>query len=266
MRRGAYQAVWVSAGWLVILFTLTPILVIFFGSFTTKEYLSLPLDGLSLRWYWEILDQPKFLDGFARSVQLGVGAALLSTFLGTLAAIGMFRRNPKATGWVAIILMLPLMVPSVIIAMSVLQFFNTLNITSPYATLLLGHTVITFPYVVRSVTATLGLMPRGIEWAGANLGANPLRVIWHVTVPNIRPGVVGGLIISFLVSFDSVTISLFLQTPAFVPLPVRLYNFIEYGVEPVVAALSTLLMLLSAVGIYIAERFVGMDVIFGARK
>lgn len=266
MRRGAFHWFWIGAGWAAILFMLTPILVVFFGSFTKKAYLSLPLDGFSLRWYWAILEQPKFLDGFARSVQLGLASAVASTLLGTLAAIGMFRKNPKATGWVAVVLMLPLMVPSVIIAMSVLQFFNVLNITSPYVTLLLGHTVITFPYVVRSVTATLGLMPRGIEWAGANLGANPWRVIWHVTIPNVRPGVVGGLIIAFLVSFDSVTISIFLQTPAFVPLPVRLYNFIEYGVDPVVASLSTLLMLLSAVGLYAAERLVGMDVIFGARK
>jgi putative spermidine/putrescine transport system permease protein len=266
VRRGAYQGFWVFSGWAVILFMLAPILVVFFGSFTKKEFLSLPLDGFSLRWYWAILDHPKFLDGFVRSVQLGVASAVVSTLLGTLAAIGMFRRNQQATGWIAIVLMLPLMVPSVIIAMSVLQFFNVLHITNPYVTLLLGHTVITFPYVVRSVTATLGLMPRGIEWAGANLGANPWQVIWHVTIPNIRPGVVGGLIIAFLVSFDSVTISIFLQTPAFMPLPVRLYNFIEFGVEPVVASLSTLLMLLSAAGIYIAERFVGMDVIFGARK
>ena len=266
MKASPFGWLMTAAGSLVIIFILTPILVVVAGSFTTNQFLSMPVTGVSLKWYWALLEHPEFLDGFLKSCQLGVLSAVLATFLGTLAAIGLEKTSPRAMKPLSIFMLLPLMVPWVIIGISMLQFFSMLHITSPYVTLLLGHTVITFPYVVRSVTATLSLMENGIEWAGANLGANPWRVIWHVTIPSIRPGVIGGLIIAFTVSFDAVAISIFLQTPEFVPLPVRLYNFIEAGVDPVLAALSTLLMLFSTVGICVADRFVGMAVVFGARR
>lgn len=265
MNGGGYRWFWVIAAWSVILFVLAPILIVVASSFTTKEFMSLPTEGVSLRWYWAILDEPRFVDGFLKSMELGVAAAVGATILGTLAAIGLHRKGARGDHPMATVLMTPLMVPSVIIAMAILQFFTLMRITSPYATLFLGHTVITFPYVVRAVAATLSLMDRDIEWAAANLGANPWRVIWHVTIPNVRPGVVGGAILAFMVSFDAVTISIFLQTPDFVPLPVRLYEFVEFGVEPILASLSTLLILFSVLGLYAAERFVGLATIFGAR-
>ena len=268
MSRNAHLFSWsmTAAALLAIAFILTPILVLVAGSFTTNQFLSMPVHGISLRWYLAIFDHPEFLDGFVKSVQLGILSAILATVCGTLAAIGLDRIDARGRNSLSIFMLLPLMVPWVIIGISMLQFFSALHITSPYVTLLLGHTVITFPYVVRAVAGTLGLVESGIERAAANLGARPWQVLWHVTVPSIRPGVVGGLIIAFTVSFDAVAISIFLQTPDFVPLPVRLYNFVEAGVDPVLAALSTLLMLFSAVSIYAADRFIGLRVVFAAKR
>jgi putative spermidine/putrescine transport system permease protein len=257
--------IWAGAGWVVILFVLAPLVVIILGSFTSNEYLSLPYEP-TLRWYGAILERPRFLDGFVKSLQLGFAAALLATLLGTSAAIALARRGLPAATALSLILMLPIMIPSVIIAIALTQFFSELRISTPYITLFTGHTIITLPYVVRTVVASLNVMPRGLEWAAANLGARPWRVIWHVVLPNILPGVIGGAIFAFVVSFDTVTLSIFLLNASFVPLPVRLYEFAQTGISPVLAAISTLLILFTAVTVYAAERIAGLDVLFGVRR
>jgi putative spermidine/putrescine transport system permease protein len=265
MNGNAYMRVWAAAGWVVILFMLAPLVVIVLGSFTSQEFLSLPFHA-SLRWYADVADRPKFLDGLVKSLELGIAAAFLATLFGTSAAIALSRRGIPGINAIALVFMMPIMVPSVVISIALLQFFNNLRISTPYITLFVGHTVITLPYVVRTVTASLNSMPHRLEWAAANLGANPWRVVWYVVLPNIAPGVVGGLIFAFVVSFDTVTLSVFLLNLNFIPLPVRLYDFIQTGVSPVLAAVSTLLMLFTALAVYAAERIAGFEALFGARR
>jgi putative spermidine/putrescine transport system permease protein len=265
MKSIGHVRIWAGAAWVVILFMLAPLVVIFLGSFTSNEYLSLPYEP-SLRWYGEILERSRFLDGFVKSLQLGLVAALLATLLGTSAGIALARRSLPGATALSLILMLPIMIPSVIISIALTQFFSELRISTPYITLFVGHTIITLPYVVRTVVASLNVMPRGLEWAAANLGAGPWRVIWHVVLPNILPGVAGGAIFAFVVSFDTVTLSIFLLNASFVPLPVRLYEFAQTGVSPVLAAISTLLIVFTALAVYAAERIAGLDVLFGVRR
>jgi putative spermidine/putrescine transport system permease protein len=261
----AYMRVWAVAGWIVILFMVAPLIVIVLGSFTSREYLSLPYEP-SLRWYADLMDRPRFIDGFIKSMELGIAAAFLATVLGTGAAIALSRRSMPGAGAFALVFMMPIMVPSVVISIALLQFFNNLRINTPYVTLFVGHTIITLPYVVRTVTASLVAMPRKLEWAAANLGASPWRIVWSVVLPNILPGVAGSFIFAFVVSFDTVTVSVFLLNMNFIPLPVRLYDFIQTGVSPVLAAVSTLLMLFTALAVYAAERIAGFEAIFGARR
>jgi len=265
MNNIGHLRIWAAASWVVILFVLAPLVVIFLGSFTSDEYLSLPYEP-SLRWYRDILERPRFLDGFVKSVQLGLVSAFLATLLGTSAAIALARRSLPGATTLSLVLMLPIMIPSVIISIALTQFFSELRISTPYITLFVGHTIITLPYVVRTVVASLNVMPRGLEWAAANLGAGLWRVIWHVVLPNILPGVIGGAIFAFVVSFDTVTLSIFLLNPAFVPLPVRLYEFAQTGISPVLAAISTLLIMFTALAVYAAERIAGLDVLFGVRR
>jgi putative spermidine/putrescine transport system permease protein len=260
-----HSRVWTGAAWAVILFMLAPLIVIFLGSFTSDEYLSLPY-APSLRWYADILNKPRFLDGFIKSLELGVVAALLATLFGTSAAIVLARHSLPGSNALGLVLMLPIVIPSVIIAIALTQFFSQLRISTPYITLFVGHTIITLPYVVRTVVASLNVMPRGLELAAANLGAGPWRVIWHVVLPNILPGVLGGAIFAFVVSFDTVTLSIFLLNASFVPLPVRLYEFAQTGVSPVLAAISTLLILFTVLAVYAAERIAGLDVLLGLRR
>jgi putative spermidine/putrescine transport system permease protein len=263
MSEVGYHRSWTAAGLIVVVFILAPIAYVIFGSFTSKEYLDLPFSGASLRWYTEILDHQQFVDGFVKSIQLALVAALMATALGTLAAIGLSRSRSRLMAGVSLLMLLPIIVPSVITAIALLQYFTSLRITTPYVTLFVGHTIITLPYVVRTAMASLALVPRNLDWAAANLGASPAKVIWRVTIPNIKPGVIGAFIFAFVVSFDTVTLSIFLQTPSYIPLPVRLYNFVETGVSPVIAALSSLLVLFSGLGIYVAHRIASLDVILG---
>jgi len=265
MNPSSFRWYWTAACAAVMVFVMAPIVVVILGSFTPEHFLSIPTDSFSLRWYYALSDHPEFWDGFKQSLQLAFVASLVSTIVGVLGAIGVHRMDESSAALVSTAFLSPLMIPSLIIGFSILQFFTTIHVTSPYITMTLAHSVVTFPYVVRSTLATLSLMERRIEWAAANLGASPLRVLWHVTIPSIRPGIVGGLIIAFIVSFDTVTISIFLQTPAFKPLPVVLFNFVEFGVDPVIASLSTLLMIFSAIAILLADKSIGIRTIFGAR-
>lgn len=264
MSEPIYRWTWEVAGWCVVLFIVAPIVVVIGGSFTSAEFMTFPPKGLSLRWYEELKNQPQFLQGFWVSIQLGVATAVVATIIGALAGIGLSRLKRGSEG-VSVLLLSPLLVPSVIIGVAVLQFLNLLNITSAFIALLIGHSVTTVPYVIRSVVASVQMMQKDIEWAAANLGASPWRVLWHVTLPNIRPGVVGGAIFAFVVSFDTVTISIFLSSATYVPLPVRLYSAMEFVVDPVLASLSTLLILFSVVAVLLAERVAGLQTLFGMK-
>jgi len=253
-----------------LLFILAPILIVVLGSFTREQYLSLPTTGFSLRYYKAIGGHPEVVDSFIVSAELGIVAALVSTVLGTMAALSLnprlAGREPPFANAVTLVLLSPLMVPSIIIAMGILQFFSLMKVASGTVTLVAGHVVITLPYVVRMVTASLVLMERNIEWAAANLGAAPLRTLWHVVIPNIRGGIAAGGLFAFMVSFDAVTLSIFLASPTTKPLPVRLYDFVENAIDPIVASLSTLLILLSVVLIALLERIYGVHRIFGTPR
>lgn len=262
------RLIWTVAVGLSVLFVAAPVLIVILGSFTTEQYLTLPTSGLSLQYYWALGRHPEIWDSFLKSLQIGLASASVAMVLGVLLALGLNARvtgrQSRITHAITVLALSPLMVPMIIISMAMLQFFNVQSVTSAPVMLTAAHAVVTMPYVVRTVTASLTLMERNIEWAAANLGAGPWRTIWHAVVPNIRGGVAAGGVFAFLVSFDTVTLSLFLTSPTYVLLPVQLYNFVENAIDPIVASLSTLLIMFSVAIVYIAERAFGLRRILGA--
>lgn len=268
-RRSASEA----AGWPLALYTalacafiLAPILVVLASSFTAAEYTSFPPRGLSLRWYVEILDHEEFLESLRVSAGVAVAAAAAALVVGTLVALALARYRFPGRTVLGGLFMSPLLLPSLILGIALLQFYTWLGVTKSWVTLVLGHVVLTTPYVIRLVGASLAGFRQELERAAQNLGATRAQTFRWVTLPLIRPGLLAGAAFAAIISFDDVNISLFLASPKTVTLPVRIFSYIEQTFDPLVTAVSSLLILISTVAIVALEWTIGVGRLFGAES
>ncbi len=226
-------------------------------SFTAREYLSFPPAGFSFKWYPRILAMPGFLDSLELSLELATLTMIVTVALGVTAALGLARSSFPGRGALIAGLMSPLVVPSIVTGVALLQFFFDRDLRSAYWNLLAGHVVITLPYVVRTVLASLEVFDWSLVDTAYVLGAGPLRAFWRVTLPIIGPGVVTGAIFAFLVSFDNYTVSMFLGDADQTALPVRVFGYIQNVFEPTVTALSAALVAASAALLILSDRLIG---------
>jgi len=248
---------------LVIILVNLPFLVIIPSSFTAAGYLAFPPEGFSWKWYAMILDRPEFIDSFWTSIKLATISAILATVLGTLAAFALSKYKFRGSGFINALMLSPLTVPSLIIGISALLFFTRIGIAGTFMGLLLAHILISIPYVVRLVLTGLSSFDYTLEKAGYMLGAHPLRVFWDITLPLVRPAIASGMIFSFLTSFDNVTVSLFLVAPDTTTLPLAIFSYMQETLDPLVASISSVVILLSLVFIILLEKVYGLERLFG---
>lgn len=251
--------------WLVLAAILAPLVVVVYVSFTPSNFLEMPTPtSLSLRWYWEMLQRADFLDAFLTSLLLGVAATSLSVTIGTLAAYAISRHEFAGRDLLDTLLMTPLMVPGVILGLFLLIFFAGFRLTGSFVGLLAAHVLLTIPYAVRTARASLLGLDRNLERAARNLGASWWQALLFVTVPLIRTGLLAGAIFAFLMSFDNLTVSIFLTNRRFMTLPVRMYYYIVDVTDPMIASVSTVLILLSLALVLLLERLFGLRRLFEA--
>ncbi len=249
---------------LVYAFILSPIVVVLISSLTAADYTSFPPEGWSLRWYAEIPRHPEFLEALWVSLAVAALSAGLATGLGTLAALALVRYRFRGRAVLNALFLSPLMLPTVILGVALLQFYTRAGITRTPASLVCGHLIITVPYVVRLVAACLAGLDRSLELAAMSLGATPWKTFRAVTLPLTAPGIVAGAAFAAIVSFDDVNIALFLASPRAPTLPVRIFTYIEQTFDPLVTAVCSVLILLTLAGIVVIERSIGLGRLFGA--
>jgi putative spermidine/putrescine transport system permease protein len=242
---------------------LLPIVVILITSFTTLGYVSFPPEGFTLRWYGEALRKREFLDSFTLSLGLAALTAAVATVLGTPVAVALVRYRFPGRGWVNAFFMSPLILPTVVIGIALLQFYSRMRLGTTGVTLLLGHVIVTTPYTIRLIAASLTGLDPSIERAARNLGAAPLRAFRLVTLPLILPGLAAGALFAFITSFDNVTISIFLATPRMVTLPVRIYNLWDQPISPWLIAICSMVIGWTVLLIALVERVVSVRRLFG---
>jgi len=187
---------------LFIAFVLAPIVIVCAVAFTPEGYLSLPTNGLSLRWFRAIADYPEFVRAFRDSLWL---AALSSTIAVTLcvpAALAIARYRFTGREAVLAFFMSPLMIPHVVLGIAFLRFFTVIGIGGTFIGLVLSHIVIVMPFALRLVLAASTGLDRTVEYAAVSLGASPFTMFRRVTLPLILPGVVSGWVLAFITSFD----------------------------------------------------------------
>ena len=245
---------------------LLPMVVLVLTSFTTASYVSFPPQGYTLKWYAEALNRREFLDSLELSLLVAAVTAVIAITLGTMVALGIVRFRFAGRELINAFFMSPLVLPTVVIGIALLQFYNRVGIASGLASLIVGHVIVTMPYAIRLVASSLTGLDRNIELAARNLGAAPIRAFVTVTLPLIVPGMTAGLVFAFITSFDNVTISIFLATPRMTTLPVRIYNFWDQPIVPWLLAICSLVILWTVIVIWLIERTVSLQGIFGWRN
>jgi putative spermidine/putrescine transport system permease protein len=240
-------------------FILAPLVIVCLVAFTDKGYLSLPRDGLSLRWFRAILDHPEFIDAFWLSIYIALGSATMAVALAIPAALATARYQFRGRGLIMAFFMSPLMVPHVVLGVSFLRFLTTLGWSGTFAGLVVCHVIIIMPYALRLVLASVSGMDRATEAAARSLGASHWITFRRVTIPLILPGVVGGWILAFITSFDELTMTIFVASPSTTTLPVRMYQHITETIDPLIASISAVIIFVTMLLMMVLDRIYGLD-------
>lgn len=246
--------------WFILALVVAPLVVPFMMSISDTPYIAFPPQGFTLEWYGKVLADPEAQASFLFSLELAALVTVVTLLLGTPCAMALVRwRMPGKDAILALVLS-PLVVPLLVSGVALLQLFSMLNSRATFLQLVIGHTIVCLPYVVRSVSASFLLVNRSLEDAAAVMGAPPqvvaLRVIW----PQIRPGVLAGAIFAFIVSFDDFPISMWLSDSEHYPLPLYLYAQIERSFDPSIAAISSLMICFALLLVLVIEKAFGISI------
>lgn len=239
-------------------FILTPILITVAVSFNKGSYIVFPPTGFSLRWYLEFFNDYSWMMTFKNSLMVAFATMAVSTFIGVLSALGYMRRKFAGRNIINLIIMMPFLVPGIIIGICLLIFFYKINLSGTYLAVVIGHCLWGVPTVFLLVQAVLSGYDFSIEDAARDLGAGPIKTFFTITLPCIRTGVFTAMIFSFITSFGEFNIALFLTAPDTMTMPVQIWNSLKYEVTPIVAAVSTIMIVFTLVGIGIGAKFIGI--------
>lgn len=247
---------------LVALFILAPIIIVVAIAFNPVGYSIFPPVGFSLRWFHEVIVDTDWRHSFWNSLVVAAIASLGATIVGTLAANGLHRGTFRGRDLLVSIFMSPLILPGLITGLAILFLFSFMSWIGTGWALILGHVVITYPYVLRLVLVSLARDTNVLEEASMTLGADEISTFRLVTIPLIKKGIVGGAIFAFIISFDNITISLFLADSRTNTLPIRILEHVKWSGSPSVAAISTLLIVLTLVLSLVIEKTIGLHRVF----
>lgn len=248
---------------MLIIFLMSPIALIIPMSFNGSGSLTFPPDGFSFQWYQDLFTSASYMRALRNSVIVTIIATIGSLSIGCLACYGIARYRFPGRGVLVALLMSPLIFPQIVLGLAMIMFLSTLGLLRTVTGLVIATIIVTLPYVVRTISPALETADRSHDDAAQVLGANRFQIIRYVVLPNIRAGLVAAATLCAIVAFDEFTVALFITGGDMVTLPVQIYLESYYGVSPTVAAIGTLLILLSAVAVFVLERTIGMGRVLG---
>lgn len=245
---------------LIFCFLIIPIMVIVPLSFNvqpyfnfTPEMLSLNPEGFSTRWYEKFFNDPNWQQAVKNSLFIAVFSTIISTFLGTLAALGLSQKEFPYKTTIMGILISPMVVPLIISAAGMYFFYAKVGLSSTFLGVILAHAVLATPFVVITVTATLTGFDHSLTRAAANLGSSPTNTFFRITVPLITPGVISGALFAFITSFDEVVVILFVGSVGQRTIPWAMFSGIREEISPTILAVATLLITFSVILLFMVE-------------
>jgi putative spermidine/putrescine transport system permease protein len=249
---------WGLAG-LCFLLLILPTLVVVIVSFTSGFSLRFPPPGYSLRWYGELLNAWQLHFAATNSFKVAMWTTLLSVMLGVAAALAVARSQRWSARVLDSLFMSPLVLPALSLGLAALMFFSLVRLPVSPLTLVIGHTIVCVPYVLRTTVAALAQLNPTLLESSASLGATGFMTFRRVTLPLIRPGILAGAFIAFMASFDNVPISLFLRDANTDMLPIRMWQDLEGRLDVTIAALSGVMIAATLALMLVMERVSGLS-------
>ena len=241
-------------------FFLAPVVAITVGSLTTTQYVVFPPKGLTLQWYSRMLDRPEIIYSFLLSLGIAFGAATASVLLGLLVSLAIVRYSLRVNTVLWLLVVSPMMLPTVVLGFGFLQTYTHLGLGTSVLGLLAGHLVIVTPYAFVLITTGLRSVDRSLEDAARSLGASPMRTLRLVTLPIMFWSMLAGWALAFLVSFGDAAVSVFLNTPQVVTLPVRIFDALKYSpLNPQLTAVSSVLVLVTLMVLVASASFIRLE-------
>lgn len=244
---------------LVVAFMMAPLAIVCIVAFTPENTLSIPTTRLSLRWFEAVFAHPDFVQSFKNSIALALLSATIATAIAVPAGLAISRHSFPGRDFLNGLFLSPLIIPHLVLGVAMLRLFSLIGATGSFFWLVLAHVVIVTPYVLRLVIAAVEGSDRSAEQAALSLGASQATVFRRITLPMILPGVTGGWLLAFINSFDEVTMSIFVTAPSTVTLPVRMYMYATESIDPLMAAVSALMVALTAAAMLVLDRIYGLD-------
>ncbi|WP_340100552.1 ABC transporter permease [Salinibaculum salinum] len=221
---------------------LLPLLIIVGTSITESSYLSFPPKDISLRWYYEFLASDRWMSAMQNSLITSTGTMLLSTTLGVLAALGIEGSKSKWSAYVVPLVLLPLLIPAVVTAVTLLTFYSELGIQQSYIGIILAHSLWATPLVFFIMQSVFARFNWNLRDAGLDLGASPIRAFWEVVLPGVRNGIFASMLIAFIISLQEFVMALFLSGFETRTVPVLAYISLREILDPVVSVVSTVMI------------------------
>lgn len=237
-RRGALLAVLLF----IYAFLLVPVAVVILTSFTERSFPAIPYDGVSFGWYVELLTDGQLLGALVTSFVVATVSSVLAVAFGTAAAVGFVRSEFPYKQQLSTIMLLPMIISPVITGIALIRYFGMIDLSSGYPALIVGHSILTVPYVFLLVRSELVTFDEDLEQASRVLGADSTVTFANVTAPIISPALLAGFFVAFVVSFGEFTATQFLISPSSSTVPVEIYTMLRTGLTPTINALSTVLV------------------------
>lgn len=244
---------------LVYLFMLAPVLIVIPVSFTEQEYTLFPPQGFTLKWYEAYLNNDNFIDATLLSIKLAVLATVIMLFIGTAAAWVLSRQKSRTRDVISSTFLMPLIIPRLVLGIALMIFFAGTFIGGSFFGLLLAHMLLILPYVIYIMGANIANLNPALTEAAESLGATRGQAFRTITLPLLKGGLVASAVLGFVQSFDELEMSLFLTGMDMSTLPVNLYHYLEFNSDPMVAAISTVVVAGTTIMVLIAERFIGLS-------
>jgi spermidine/putrescine transport system permease protein len=251
--RRSLGGIWLPAASIFVYgFLYLPLVVIVLYSFNDSTYSTWPIDRFTLNWYRALRHDRELIDGIKLSIRVGLISALLAMVLGTLAALAIDRYSFPGKSAIRFLIVLPITLPGIVTGISLLSYFTLIGFPLSNKTIVIGHTTFCITLVLNTVVGRLSQIPRNLDEASADLGANPWRTFWRVTLPLILPALLAGGILAFTLSFDEIVVTLFLRGRD-ATLPLVIYGRLRRGLSPVVNAAATVIIAVSLLSVLLSS-------------
>lgn len=242
----------------VFFFLIAPLVIITVTAFGSGSAIKFPIDGFTFKWFAEVFNKKSFITSFKTSFEISILATIIALIVGIPAAYALAKSSLRGRQFIKSVFLSPTIVPGIVVGFAMYQSIVLTSRIPVYYGLLAGHFMITIPYVIRIVGSSIEQFDFSIEEAAWSLGCGKIKAFFKVVIPNITSGISAAFMLAFINSFNNIPVSMFLSGPGVKAFPSTLMNYIEYNYDPIVSAVSVLLMLCTVVIMIIVDKTLGI--------